>query len=145
MRHRCDMKPYIKRRVEYAIIKHRTQSHHHKCALQNQFKQSVRIHQYVSGTTLRHPKARQRRKLRNQPFLRHTKSRVALSHPDGNHLTNTVSDKWPQKRVADETKTWHQTATTTTVPNHAQHEELRNRTDHAARCRHELPELCMVP
>ena len=53
--------------------------------------------------------------------------------------------KWPQTRVADDTKTWHQTATTTNVPNHAQHEELRNRTDHAEGCWHEHGELCMVP
>ena len=52
-------------------------------------------------------------------------------------------DKWPQKRVPDDTKTWHQTATRTNVPNHAQHEELRNRTDHTEGCRHEHGELCM--
>ena len=54
-------------------------------------------------------------------------------------------DKWPQKRVADDAETWHQTATPTNASKHAQHEELRNRTDHAEGCRHEHPELCMVP
>ena len=56
------------------------------------------------------------------------------------------SDKWPQKkRVANDSKKSHQMETTTIVPNRAQHEEHRNRTDHVEGCPHAHGELCMVP